>query len=168
MPPEAPYYSSSASPSMHQLPIIDINFKAVINATQMALQYFRREKRKGVIINMASVTALFPWSIGPIYSATKAAVLHFSLALTGLALKDNVRINVVCPHGTQSNITSKYSQKDLAKFSTTLSGIQPASAVAEGVLRLCVEEQRAGAVLVVENNQLWYWTPPVYKSLASL
>lgn len=53
--------------------------------------------RPGVILNTASVSGLRPWPLDPIYSASKAAVVFFTRAVSLELAARNIRINAVCP-----------------------------------------------------------------------
>ncbi len=56
----------------------------------------------GHIINIASTAAFQPVPMMAAYAATKAYVLNFSEAIAHELKKDNVKVTVICPGGTQS------------------------------------------------------------------
>src|SRR5256714_5876142 len=86
----------------HQMPeekvdeLIATNFKGVINTTQAALPWML-ERRRGVIINVASVVGFRSSPYSAVYSATKHAVVGFSHALRGELSGTGVTICVVYP-----------------------------------------------------------------------
>lgn len=76
--------------------LIATNLKGVINTTQSALPWML-ERRRGVIINVASVAGFRPSPYSAVYSATKHAVVGFSHALRGELSGTGVKICVVYP-----------------------------------------------------------------------
>ncbi len=87
---------------VHQMPedkvdeLITTNFRGVINTTQAALPWML-ERRRGVIINVASVAGFRPSPYSAIYSATKHAVVGFSHALRGELSGTGIKVCVVYP-----------------------------------------------------------------------
>ncbi len=90
---------------LHQMPdekvdeMIATNLKGVINTTQSALPWML-ERRRGVIINVASVDGFRAVPYGAVYSATKHAVVGLSHALRGELSGTGVKVCVVYPHVT--------------------------------------------------------------------
>jgi NADP-dependent 3-hydroxy acid dehydrogenase YdfG len=76
--------------------LIATNFKGVINTTQAALPWMI-ERRRGVIINVASVAGFRPSPYSAVYGATKHAVVGFSHALRGELSGTGVKVCVVYP-----------------------------------------------------------------------
>jgi NADP-dependent 3-hydroxy acid dehydrogenase YdfG len=86
----------------HEMPeakvdeLIATNFKGVINTTQAALPWMI-ERRRGVIINVASVAGFRPSPYSAVYGGTKHAVVGFSHALRGELSGTGVKVCVVYP-----------------------------------------------------------------------
>lgn len=80
--------------------LIATNFKGVINTTQAALAGML-ERRRGVIINVASVAGFRPSPYSAVYGATKHAVVGFSHALRGELSGTGVKVCVVYPGVTK-------------------------------------------------------------------
>ncbi|KAJ2781775.1 hypothetical protein GGI15_003121 [Coemansia interrupta] len=76
--------------------IIDLNLKAPMDATRVAVRYFRQSRRQGVVLNTASVGGLMPISLMESYGTTKAALIFFTA--TCKALAPQVRVNAVAPY----------------------------------------------------------------------
>src|SRR3990172_4030505 len=55
--------------------VLDIDLRAVILGTQLAVQQLRRQGGGGVIVNTASMAGLDPIGAAPVYSAAKAGVV---------------------------------------------------------------------------------------------
>lgn len=87
---------------LHQMPeekideLIATNLTGVIATTQAALPWML-ERRRGVIINVASVVAFRASPYSAVYSATKHAVAGLSHALRGELSGSGVRVCVVYP-----------------------------------------------------------------------
>jgi NAD(P)-dependent dehydrogenase (short-subunit alcohol dehydrogenase family) len=54
--------------------VLDVNLRAVLNFTKLALSHFRRRKYPGSIVITSSATAYAPEQSLPVYSASKLAV----------------------------------------------------------------------------------------------
>ncbi|HKV89316.1 MAG TPA: SDR family NAD(P)-dependent oxidoreductase [Candidatus Dormibacteraeota bacterium] len=79
--------------------LIATNLKGVIATTQSALPWMI-ERRRGVIINVASVVGFRASPYSAAYSATKHAVVGLSHALRGELSGTGVKVCVVYPAGT--------------------------------------------------------------------
>ncbi len=86
----------------HEMPeeklddLVATNFKGVVNTTQAALPPML-ERRRGVIINVASIAGVRPSPFSAVYGATKHAVVGFSHALRGELSGTGVKVCVVYP-----------------------------------------------------------------------
>lgn len=79
----------------HQLEMIDVNVRALVDLTGRLLPLLK--VRGGAIMNIASVAAFQPTAYMAAYGATKAFVLHWSLALNEELRGTGVRALAVCP-----------------------------------------------------------------------
>ena len=81
--------------------LIATNLKGVVATTQAALPSML-ERRRGVIINVASVVGFRAAPYSAVYSATKHAVVGFSHALRGELSGTGVKVCVVYPGSTET------------------------------------------------------------------
>lgn len=84
----------------HQLEMIDVNVRAVVELTGLLLPCLK--ERGGVIVTVASTAAFQPTPYLAAYGATKAFVLHWSLALNEELRGTGVRALAVCPGPTST------------------------------------------------------------------
>jgi uncharacterized protein len=82
----------------HQLEMIDVNVRAVVELTGLLLPLLK--SRGGAVITIASTAAFQPTPYLAAYGATKAFVLHWSLALNEELRGTGVRTLAVCPGPT--------------------------------------------------------------------
>ena len=75
----------------------DVNARGVFLANQIACRYFLAEKRKGVIVNTASLAAKVGAPLLAHYSASKFAVFGWTQALAREMAPHGIRVNAVCP-----------------------------------------------------------------------
>ena len=61
-----------------------------------------KKRGGGVIVNVSSVAALKGFAERSVYAASKGAVLSLSKAMAADHIKDNIRVNVVCPGTTDT------------------------------------------------------------------
>ena len=89
----------------HQLEMIDLNVRAVVDLTNQLLPELR--KRGGAVINIASTAAFQPTAYLATYGATKAFLLHWSLALNEELRGSGVRALAVCPGPTATEFFNR-------------------------------------------------------------
>jgi uncharacterized protein len=77
--------------------VIDVNCKALTQATITAVQAFRENNRCGTVCNIASALADFPAPYSSVYAASKAFVKSFSIAQDYEAKPYGIRVLVACP-----------------------------------------------------------------------
>ena len=75
----------------------DVNMRGVFLANQALCRYFLREKRRGVIVNTASLAGKVGAPLLAHYSASKFAVLGWTQALAREMAPHGIRVNAVCP-----------------------------------------------------------------------
>ena len=83
--------------------MIRLNVDALVRLTYAAAPKFV-ERGHGTIINIASVTAVGPERLNGVYGATKAFVLAFSQSLKHELASKGVRVQVVLPGATATDI----------------------------------------------------------------
>jgi len=116
--------------------VVDINLNAVMLGTQIAIQEMRKLKRGGLIVNTASMAGLIPMSTTPIYSATKAGVVHFSRALASLS-DEGIYVNAICPSFTDTPLLQNLENSIVESMKKMIGGklVDP-NTVAQGVIQL--------------------------------
>ena len=86
------------TPDANSYKTIEINVTHPIRATQLAIDFFQRQKLgHGVVVHVSSVAAQMPFLMCPLYSASKHAVSGFTRSLAGLEPSKNIRVNAVAP-----------------------------------------------------------------------
>ena len=94
-------YGNFPEPSLeHQLEMMDVNIRGLIHLSGRLLPLLRQ--RGGVIVNVASTAAFQPTAYMAAYGASKAFVLHWSLALNEELRDTGVSTLAVCPGPTAS------------------------------------------------------------------
>ena len=112
----------------HQLEMIDVNLRAVVQLTGLLLPTLRA--RGGAIINVASTAAFQPTAYMATYGASKTFLLHWSLALNEELRGSGVRTLAVCPGPTATNFFERAGvpeQSVSQKFSQTCEEVVMAS-----------------------------------------
>lgn len=84
-----------------QLEMIDVNVRALVQITGLMLPLL--QVRGGAIMNIASTVAFQPTPFAATYGASKAFVLHWTLALNQELRGTNVRALAVCPGTTKTD-----------------------------------------------------------------
>ena len=78
---------------------ITVNLVGVYNGCRAVLPHFK-EAGGGVIVNVASVAAIKGIPDRAAYSASKGALVSLTKAMAADYIKDNIRVNCVCPGTT--------------------------------------------------------------------
>lgn len=81
---------------------IQLNIRSLVLLTRLFLPDMLRLD-SGIIINVSSLSAYYPIGYKAVYSASKAFVLNFSLAVREELRNTPVSITVVCPNGVRTN-----------------------------------------------------------------
>lgn len=119
--------------------IIDVNLKAPIMLSRMALPYLR-DAGGGAIINVASLAGRAPIPGSAAYSASKFGLRAFTLALAEELRGSKIKLAVVSPGPIDTGfIMSDIDQVSALTFSQPIS---TADEVAQVILDLCGNNQR--------------------------
>lgn len=124
-----------------------------------------RQRKKGVIVNVASMGAFQAIPFMTSYSASKAFIQNFSEGLDEEIRKDGVRVISFCPGGTWTDFfeTAGYEKTGLQGLKTFM---QPASEVARSLVNF-VESPSAIAIPGFMNNLIYWlqkWTPRAWST----
>ncbi|XP_065734908.1 17-beta-hydroxysteroid dehydrogenase type 3 [Phocoena phocoena] len=84
--------------------LIHCNITSVVKMTQLILKHME-SRRKGLILNISSGAALFPWPLYSTYSASKAFVCTFSKALQAEYKEKGIIIQVLTPYAVSTPMT---------------------------------------------------------------
>lgn len=78
----------------------------MIALTELSYLFLNKmvKKRKGIIINIASIASFFPTPYEAVYGATKAYVLSLTESLNYEYRKTGIKIIAVCPGVTKTNL----------------------------------------------------------------
>ena len=114
--------------------ILALNLRAVIDGTRTALALMQ-PRRRGVIVNMASVSGLVPVPFQTVYNTTKFAVVGLSTSLRPEAAAVGVQVNVVCPGNVESSIWGRPVIGPLSPRPVVPSDAVPADEAARSILR---------------------------------
>ena len=126
--------------------ICRLNMTALTELTYLFLGPMR-ERDEGAILNVASVAAFQPVAYMPVYSASKAFVLHFTESLWAELRDTNVAIAAVCPGTTE---TEFFDQAGASTWLKKHSSHKPGY-----VVRKALKGLTAGRTVVVPGLKNW-------------
>jgi short-subunit dehydrogenase len=110
--------------------VIEINLLGATD-TLHALLPAMRARRGGHIVLVASLAAMSPLPDAPAYSASKAGMLSYGLAMRAAVAAEKVRISVVCPGFVKSAMTDSHIGEQPLKMSAE----KAATLIARGIDR---------------------------------
>jgi short-subunit dehydrogenase len=128
-------------PHEKQLAMIDLNVMALTSLCRLMLPGMI-ERRRGGILNVASIAAFQAGPYMAVYYATKAFVLSLSEALHDEAKPHGVIVTALCPGPTESEFSETAGLKDSRLFHA---GAMSSSEVA----RIGIEGYEAGRAIVI-------------------
>ncbi|XP_020614868.1 15-hydroxyprostaglandin dehydrogenase [NAD(+)]-like [Orbicella faveolata] len=143
--------------------VVDVNLKGVILGTFLGVLHMGQSHggSGGVIINVASMAAIFP--MGPdqaVYTATKAGVCGFSQSAGGLKDTEGIRVNCICPSFTETELVLPLlghglsGEKNLEYRDLVLEqGLISPELIASGVIQLIENDNNNGAVMMVTKKR---------------
>lgn len=85
--------------------VMNVNFYGTVNMTKAFLPHLL-ERPEGYIANVSSMGGFLPVPGQSLYGASKAAVKLFTEGLYAELLETNVRVSIVFPGATETNITA--------------------------------------------------------------
>jgi NAD(P)-dependent dehydrogenase (short-subunit alcohol dehydrogenase family) len=169
---------------------VAINVVSALATAKLALSTMRSAGGGGVVVFVASMGGILPMADQPVYSATKAAVLHFTrsmgevLELDGEA--DRFSVCAVAPAivrtglaAEQARVAQPARRALLERLLDEKGGVLMPDTVAHAVARLAATPGRNGSILrIFQNGTLRFlapaasarypWTPAPPASLAEL
>ena len=116
-------------------------------------------ERKGVIVNISSVAADYPYRGGNVYGATKAFVQQFSLGLRSDLHGTGVRVTSIEPGMAQTEFTLVRTGGDQAASDALYKGVHPLTAqdIAEAVFWVATQPPHVNInrLEIMPVNQSW-------------
>ena len=91
---------------------VDVNLSGPIRMVKQFLPHLRSQTG-AAIINVSSGLAFVPFPISPVYSATKAGVHAFTMALRVQLKNTNIRVFELAPPSTQTALQNAFSATDV-------------------------------------------------------
>lgn len=132
-------------PHEKQLAMIDLNVTALASLCRLMLPGMIERKRGG-ILNVASLAAFQAGPYMAVYYATKAFVLSLSEALHDEAKPHGVTVTALCPGPTESEFSDTAGLKDSRLFKA---GVMSSTEVA----RVGIEGYEAGRAIVIPGTR---------------
>ncbi len=116
-----------------ELAMINLNITALVALTHRYLQKMR-ERKSGVIINVASTASFQPIPFMATYAATKAFVRSFSEAIAEENRPFNIKVTALCPGPTETNFFDAANIGANVKAAFMKKGLQTSEEVVEAGL----------------------------------
>jgi 2-deoxy-D-gluconate 3-dehydrogenase len=84
--------------------IMDTNLTSVFACCQAAYPEMKR-RGGGKIVTIGSMTSIFGFDVGPVYAASKGAVVQLTKSLASAWAKDNIQVNSILPGFIDTELT---------------------------------------------------------------
>jgi len=129
--------------------VIDVNLRAVILGTRLAIPLLRR-RGGGAIVHTASLAGLVGFPPDPVYAATKAGVVLFTHSLGAMAA-EGIRVNCVCPGVVNTPMLQRAQGDERPAWLGTAPLLEPED-IADAIVQLIADDTLAGRVLRVARG----------------
>jgi len=139
--------------------VIDVNLRAVILGTHLALPLLRR-RGGGAIVHTASLAAFVGFPPDPVYAATKAGVVMFTHSLGPLAA-EGIRVNCVCPGVVNTPMLRRAQGDEQPAWLGTVPLLEPED-IADGIVQLITDDAVAGRALRIARGLRDFAVLPAY------
>ncbi len=116
-----------------ELEMLNLNISALVALTHRYLQKMR-ERKRGVIINVASTASFQPIPFMATYAASKAFVRSFSEAIAEENRPHGITVSALCPGPTETNFFSASRINENVKSAMGQKGMQSSEEVVEEAL----------------------------------
>ncbi|KRM93708.1 glucose-1-dehydrogenase [Lentilactobacillus senioris DSM 24302 = JCM 17472] len=124
--------------------VIAVDQTGVFLGSKTALAYFKKQQKKGNIINLSSVHERIPWPTFASYAAAKGGVKLFTQTIAMEYAKDGIRVNAIGPGAINTPINAeKFADK--AQYDQTVNMV-PMDRIGDP------EEVAAGAAWLASNE----------------
>jgi NAD(P)-dependent dehydrogenase (short-subunit alcohol dehydrogenase family) len=134
---DEPFYPDA--PPERWSAVLELNLRAPMLATQLAIQAMRRHRQGGAIVNVGSSAGVgYVSHISPEYAAAKAGLMRLTGALAGLA-EEGIRVSCVAP-GLVDTPAARSSGAPIERA-------RPAADVAGLIVALAADDGSAGRVV---------------------
>jgi NAD(P)-dependent dehydrogenase (short-subunit alcohol dehydrogenase family) len=132
---------------------LELNLRAPMLATQLALEPMRRAGG-GAVINLGSTAGLgYGPHVSPEYSAAKAALIRFTCTLAPLKESHNVRVNCVVPDW----VATERAEQELAELTAAERAATPAliplETLTDAVVTFIESDDLAGRVMLLARER---------------
>jgi 3-oxoacyl-[acyl-carrier protein] reductase len=135
--------------------VFGVNTFGVINCSKAVVPSMVSEK-SGKIINISSIWGKVGASMETIYSASKGAVISFTMALAKELAPSNISVNCVCPGVIETDMLLEYNEEDKRelKEQTPLNRLGTPQDVANAVYFLASDNATfiTGQVITVDGG----------------
>ncbi len=137
--------------------VMDVNLRAPYELTWRLAQGMRQRKA-GVVVNVASVAGMYAITDAPLYSLSKAALLHFTRQ-AAMMYAPHVRVNAVAPGWTETgfgpthHILDPEFQKSIVRH-IPLRRLASPEEMADAILSLVRQPYVTGHALVVDGGMV--------------
>ncbi|KAJ2078689.1 hypothetical protein H4R24_004296 [Coemansia sp. RSA 988] len=126
--------------------IVRLNLQAPMEATRVAVRYFKDSQRQGVVVNTASVGGLLPVSIMESYGTTKAGLIFFTT--TCRSLSPQIRVNAIAPYFADTPLVANNRLVGSYPLVQQI-GLMNPHRVIRAMLKAMCDETLAGDTLIV-------------------
>jgi len=126
--------------------VMDVNAKGVFLCTKLFAAEMARRKKRGIIVNIASIAAKVPLAHQAHYCASKAAVVALTKVSAVELAPYGIRVNVVCPGAIDTEMFANVLDYEAKLAKTKPGDIKKAILSNIGLGRLIKPSEIAGVV----------------------
>ncbi len=156
------YWCHETPPEMVHL-MVDVNVKGVMFGSQLACKHMM-ERKRGHIINVASMAGMAPITGQSVYSGSKYAARGYSLAIAEEMRKHNVKVTAICPAAVQTPLFAGQEKDEAAAMLFIADQLLTVEDIEDAILNKALKRQPlevavpAGLGMLARIANLMPWT----------
>lgn len=133
--------------------VLAVNLKGMFNCSKAVLRFMKTQKR-GKIVNIASIAGRVDTITGVAYTASKAGVIGFTLALAAELSPYGITVNAVAPGAVDTAWHSEEKKWRLAN-SAPLKRIAKPEEVADAIIFLLSNNYITGEIISIDGGVIY-------------
>jgi NAD(P)-dependent dehydrogenase (short-subunit alcohol dehydrogenase family) len=141
---------------------LDLDLRATLVGVHLAARAMISRREPGIIVTLASAAGVYPHHTAPVYSAAKAALMHFTKCAAPALKRHGIHIAAVCPQFVDTPLVAALPEDFRQGIARSFGGLLSPQAIVAEIARVAIDRSRSGAAAVIlQNGRKFDWDPHV-------
>eukprot|EP00892_Ulva_mutabilis_P010540 jgi/Ulvmu1/7859/UM004_0090.1 len=145
-------------------PTLDIDLRAVLVGTQLAVRAMHARGTRGAIVSLASAAGVFNAGAEvAVYSAAKGGLVHFTRCSGKALARQGIHLATVCPQFVDTPLLDELPSNFRSTVAQRMGPLLSTDRVIDEIERIARDRSRAGAAVVLLQDGRVYDYNPVHQ-----